>query len=391
MRKPAAGLALLAALFAGATLELGATPASADHPNTVCSYWAHGETSGDRAVHHVRADWMAGRSFRVTVTDLTLLAAASEAADAYAPLPLEPNLRLSTNTVAVGDGLAVSDISISQGVAVSQAADGTPGQIYSYRKLPHAPWEAASVNGGEILWLHDIDARSDEAGAQGRPSDLPSPTARAADAAGVLDFTVTVPESVSGEVWLLRGMSSTSTGGSLAASPEQWIPGATSTRTLPGCSVTVEAAVAPQQEPAPAERAPAERPPAKKPGKTRSADSDTRGAAKHGTDKRGAAKPGAANDDAADNKRRDSASEERGGSTQRESSAGSQTQPPPTGTNGSETSASEPAGDAVARSGGANSAPWLVAAGAAVAVGSAVGIASHARTHGRRDAPGTGR
>lgn len=382
MRKSAVGLAFLAALFAGSALPLGATPASAEHPNTVCSYWSE----GDGPAQHVQADWMAGRSFRVTITDLTLRAAEGAAGDAFVPLPLDPNMRLSTNTVTVGEGLEVSDVAISQGVTTDQPAAGSPSQIDNYRKLPHAPWEAASVSGGEILWLHDIDARSDGAGVQGRPSELASPAARAADAAGVLDFTVTVPEGASGEVWLLRGMSSTVTGGVLDADSEQWIPGATSTRTLPGCSVTVEAAVAPQQEPAPAERAPA-----KKPGKTRGADADTRGAAKHGTDKHGTEKQGAAYDDAAGNKRRDSASEDRGGNAQREPSVGSQTQPPPTGKNDSEASASESAGDAVARSGGANSAPWLVAAGGAVAVGVAVGIASLARARGRRDAPGTAR
>lgn len=367
MRKPVAGVALFAAVLAGATLPVGVAPAEAHHPNTVCSYWA----PGDGAAQHVRADWMAGRSFRVTITDLTLLAAESGAGDTYVPLPLEPNLRLSTNTVTLDDGLAVSDVSISQGVEVSPAADGSPEQIDSYRKLPHAPWEAASQNGSEILWLHDIDARSDEAGNQSRPSSLASPAARTADAAGVLDFTITVPDNAAGEVWLVRGMSSESTGGSLSTDPEQWIPGTPSTRTLPGCSVTVEAAVAPEQSQAPS----AKQAPAKQPDKTRGTGADTDSAAKDS----------AAKDKGAIPQRRSSRSEDHGGTSSNDPSAGPQPQPPTTGTDRHDPSAPDSSGEAVASSGGASAGAWLITAGAAVTLGAAVGIASLARARRRRD------
>lgn len=227
---------------------LGATPAHAAHPNTVCSHWGPDGVGS----HHVQVDWLAGRSFRVSIVDFTLRAATNGTGDAYVPLPLEPALRLSTSVVRTGAGLAVSDVSLSQAVALGPGtgAGGPYGQIDNYLGLPPAPWESATITDEGIEWLHDVDARSDADGVQTHPSDAATNAARAADSAGVLSFTVTVPDAAAGDIELVSGLTTTLTTGVLGVETETWSPGQVQAASVAGCSVTVEAV---GQEPEPAE------------------------------------------------------------------------------------------------------------------------------------------
>lgn len=237
MRHVVGVTAAVAAALVGTALHVCATAAHADHPNTICSFWGP-EGIGS---HHVQVDWLAGRSFRVTVADLAFGAEPNATGDAYVPLPLEPNLRLAANTVAVGAGLTVSDVVLSQGVALSGPPGASGTRIDSYLKLPAAPWETASASGEAVSWAQDVDARSDAAGTLTRPGDTLTTAARVAEAAGVLDFTVTIPDDVSGEVSLVRDITAAVTRGVLSVDTETWSAADTVTTVVPGCRVSVEA------------------------------------------------------------------------------------------------------------------------------------------------------
>ncbi|RKQ90003.1 hypothetical protein U746_1251 [Mycolicibacterium mucogenicum 261Sha1.1M5] len=261
MRKTFAGTIALAAaglMVSGGLVAASPAPAHADHPNTVCSFWG-----GEADSFHVRVDWLAGRSFRVAITDFTLVSQASPTGDAFVPLPLDPSLRVGANTVEVGEGLTVSDVTISQAVALEHAGATPTDPIANYLRIGAAPWESVEVSGQAISWVQDIDARSDERGVQLTPSAGGPPAELRAASAGVLDFTLTLPDTASGEVTLLSGLTSTHTDATFDDEAGTWAPNAPHTLTVPGCSVTVEA-VDPDATTREAPEPPAEAPPAKR-------------------------------------------------------------------------------------------------------------------------------
>ncbi len=238
MRKTFAGaitVAVVGLTAGGGLLAASPSPAHADHPGTVCSYWG-----GEADSFHVRVDWLAGRSFRVAITDFTLVSQPNPTGDAFVPLPLEPNLRVGTNTVELGDGLAVSDVSISQAVALEPAGTATDEPIANYLRLEPAPWERVDVGEHSITWLQDIDARSDERGSQVTPQAGGKAAELKAASAGVLDFTLTVPDAAAGEVVLFSGLTSSHTDATFNSGSGVWVPGAPHALTVAGCSVTVE-------------------------------------------------------------------------------------------------------------------------------------------------------
>lgn len=360
VRTAAAVAAALAATITGGVLTLGASPASAEHPNTVCSYWDH---TGDR---HVQVDWMAGRSFRVAITDLTMQAEVAEAGDAYLALPLDPDLRLSANTVRLGAHVTASDISSSQGVAAT-GLGGDGQRIDNYLRLPAAPWESATLTGPKIVWLHDVDARSDGNGVQTRPSEHASASERAADSAGVLDFTVTIPDDVDGDVSLFDEMNATRTAGVLSAETDAWTAGQPQTSTLPGCAVTVEAAVAPESPETPSDAgAPNASPP------------PTAKQNQPGEDPAAQARPGSSGENSLGDTRPPAHNPPR---------ASGEAPRADTGTRSSDgDSASRGGNRDVAAAGGENSAPWLIAAGTLAALGLAASLAAWLRARSRRAA-----
>ncbi|KUF06763.1 hypothetical protein [Leucobacter sp. G161] len=367
MRRTAIGAAAVAAAVVGSALPVGATAAQADHPNTVCSHWSPaGENS-----HHVQVDWMAGRSFRVSITDFTLHAAEREAGDSFVKLPLDPNLRLSTNTVSVGDGLTVSDVSISQGVAVGGAGDDH-APIDNYRKLPSAPWESATVSGSTITWLHDVDALSDADGTQIHPSDSPT-AARAADSAGVLDFTVTVPDSVGGDVPLIAGMTSEVTAGVLSTETTEWTPGQVLARAVQGCTVSVEPVGSPDEKPA---STPEDGDQGQQP---HSPNTPDRGSEKQSRDQEGQPKTPKPRTDPDPQDAREPTGP--GHTAPGNTSTRSPDDPAPTRGSGTSEAAD------VASTGGFNPTPWIVGAGATAALGIALAVAARRSTRAKRGQP----
>lgn len=366
MRRTAIGAAALTAAVVGSALPIGLSAAQANHPNTVCSHWS---TAGESS-HHVQVDWMAGRSFRVSITDLTLHAVESEAGDAFVQLPLDPSLRLGTNTVTVGEGLEISDVSISQGiVGGSGAGADAHSPIENYRKLPSAPWESASVSGSTIEWLHDVDALSHADGTQIHPSESPA-SARAADSAGVLDFTVTVPDSVGGEVPLIAAMTSDVTTGVLSAATEQWVPGQVLARVVEGCTVSVEPVGSPDPEPTPEPEVREREQPAS------SADKPNHNSAKKSREKAPQAQT----------------PEQRTGTDKPEPR-----EPSERGAKSPDTTSSSPSGEAVQRdgsggngsaavasTGGLSAAPWIAGAGALAALGLALTVAARRSARAKR-------
>lgn len=382
MRKTTIGTAALAAAVIGSALPAGVTSAHADHPNTVCSHWA---PEGD-ATHHVQVDWMAGRSFRVSITDFTLRAAEQEAGDSFIPLPLDPNLRLGTNTVSVGEGLSVSDVSLSQAVALGAGGRDShqTGEIESYLKLASAPWESATVTGDSIEWLHDLDARSDGDGAQHRPSETPTVDARRADSAGVLDFTVTVPGELGGEVALVRGMTSAFTAAVLSDAEGSWAPGQPQASTIPGCTVSMEPVASPVQEgggepvPDPAPETDSDD------DKQELRPSQTPG---NGATQRPGAKPPAAGEEPHDPK----APNEPTLPEHDAPDAPVPDRPEASSPDGGPAPGSETPnqGQDVARSGGFNATPWIVGAGGAAALGVALAVAARRSSRAKRGHSGS--
>lgn len=243
-------LSSAAVLAASAAISLGATAAQADVGDVVCEYWVEDE------MYNVRAEQTGERAYTIKIADFKVLAGENEDNSAYVPLPLDPDLRMSTNQVTFDDRLEVSGVSISQGILSGPADDVPYWTIDSYLGELPAPWESVSTGTDGITWLQDMDARSDENGVQAVPSDYPEffPGAKIDDAAGILEFTVTIPDEVEGEIALFGGMTAAYNGAIMNRDTEEWEFHESLTDTIPGCSVTVEAVTpdeTPDPEPAP--------------------------------------------------------------------------------------------------------------------------------------------
>lgn len=257
MLKKTASVVAASSLLALAGTALVSTSAVAAEPVEACSVWHQGD------IYNVAVQEVAERTYSVTITDFKNLASESSQSDSYIPLPLVPeDLRMSHNVVKLNPALVVSDIAISQSVVTGPNEDFSGPQIELYNRQGSAPWESVSLNGNEIVWAQDMDARSDENGVMVLPSDYPFPGLVVDDSAGVLDFTVTVPDDVSGEVSLFDSLSVNFMSSKISVIGEVWEPDQPLSSEYPGCTVTIEAATEkPEPKPEPEITRPAEKEP----------------------------------------------------------------------------------------------------------------------------------
>ncbi|MDI6023298.1 hypothetical protein QBL02_07040 [Leucobacter sp. UT-8R-CII-1-4] len=262
MLKKSATIIATGSLLALAGTAFVSTAAVAAEPVEACSVWHQGDT------YNVAVQEIAERTYSVTIADFKNLASESSHSDSYIPLPLTPvDLRMSHNVVKLNPALTVSHIAISQSVQTGPNEDFTGAQIEAYNRLSPAPWESVSLNGDEIVWAQDMDARSDENGVMVLPSDYPFAGLGFDDAAGVLEFTVTVPDDVDGEVSLFDGMSIDFTSSKISALDGVWEPDQPHSSAFPGCTVSIEPVpetkpeLKPEPKPEPGTTRPAEREP----------------------------------------------------------------------------------------------------------------------------------
>lgn len=220
------------------------TPAIAAVGDTVCNYW-HG---GD--VYNVKAIQIGEREYTVSITDMKLLAFENSIDDAYVRLPLDPDLRMSTNTVSIDPRLDVSAVAASQGIQSGPPDDGSSLDwgIEAYELFPLAPWESVETSATGITWLQDMDAFSNEAGTQPSPSSYPFPWLTLDKSAGVLQFNVSIPDNLGGEVFLFDSMSASFTSSILATDTNEVVADEDISDEVAGCSVTIEAIADPDDE-----------------------------------------------------------------------------------------------------------------------------------------------
>lgn len=237
-------LVLTAAVALGAS-PASAAPAPAADGDIVCDTWA----TGDK--YNVRVEKSADRAFTVHFTDMNFLSAESSNAstDSFVPLPLDPNLRTSSNTVKVNPALGLSAVSISQSVVTGPSDVAPYVAIEDFNELESAPWENVSTTGNTISWTQDMDARSDANGNQVKPGDFFLPFFAIDDSAGVLKFTVEVPEDISGDVQLFGGMNVDFTSAKIARPGDYWIEGDPVSLSVPGCTISIDAGEVPETEP----------------------------------------------------------------------------------------------------------------------------------------------
>lgn len=235
MSKKSVSLAAAAVTLAIGTAGLWTTAASAAEPEVVCEFWASGDT------YNVLTTKTSEREFRVAITDLKSLAGEHTSEDRFIPLPLDPNLRMSSNVVTVNPRLAVSNATISQSIVTGPSEDAPFVAIESFNRLPSAPWESVELDGNKIFWEQDMDARSDEEGVQVLPSTYFFPGLAIDDAAGVLEFTVTIPDDVEGEVYLFDDMTADFMSSKIEPISGVWTPDQPLSQTVPGCKITIEA------------------------------------------------------------------------------------------------------------------------------------------------------
>lgn len=246
MLKKSASIIAASSLLALVGTALASTAAVAAEPVEACSVWHQGDT------YNVSVQKTAERTYSVTITDFMNYASPSSTDNSYVPLPLEPvDLRLSHNMVKLNPALSVSDISISQSVETGPAAEDPGHTIVAYKGLAPAPWENASLNGNEIVWAQDMDARTDENHNMVRPDDYSFPMHVVDDSAGVLEFTVTVPDDISGEVSLFDGMSVNYMSAKITVPGDVWEADIPQVSEFPGCAVTIDAVPETKPEPKP--------------------------------------------------------------------------------------------------------------------------------------------
>lgn len=246
MFRKSASIIAAGSLLALAGTTLASTSAVAAEAVEACSVWYQGD------LYNVAVQETAERTFSVKIADLKSLASESSTSDSYIPLPLTPvDLRMSHNVVKLNPALTVSDIAISQSVLTGPNEDFSGPQIEAYNQLGSAPWESVSLNGNEIVWEQDMDARSDQNGVMVLPSDYSFPGLAYDDSAGVLEFTVTVPDDISGEVSLFDGMSVNFMSSKISAIEGVWEPAQPHASEFPGCTVTIDAVPEPKPEPKP--------------------------------------------------------------------------------------------------------------------------------------------
>lgn len=222
-----------------------AQAAQAAQNDVICHKW--GSSNGNFFVH---ATDLGERNYRVTITDLTMAAYVDPDTDSYIPLPVE--LQYAMNQVQLNPTLGVSSIEISQRVIAEETTEFDQGlEITGYERLPSAPGESAEENSNGITWTQDIDGYRDADGVQSLPSDFPFFAAQLASA-GVLEFTVTVPADLSGEVLLFDELQSSFLSSVLNTNTNEITAGPPITTTVPGCSVTLaEVVVPPEPKPEP--------------------------------------------------------------------------------------------------------------------------------------------
>lgn len=226
-------LSLAAAVSLGAS-PVNALPSEVPAP-VVCNVWKSD-------VYNVNVAQTAERTFTVNITDLKLVASESAKGDYFVQLPLSPvDVRRSTNVVNVNPDLNLSGVQISQSIISGPSAEAPFMAIDEYLGNAVAPWENVVSAGNAITWMQDMDARSDAAGVQVKPSDFFMPMLAIDDSAGVLQFTVTVPNSISGEVELFNGMTVNFMSARVAVGAEVWEPVEEMSQVIPGCTISIEA------------------------------------------------------------------------------------------------------------------------------------------------------
>lgn len=244
MRKTTIGASVVATALVGASALLSSTAANAAVGDTVCNY---STDLNDHVLVTQVGEW----SYRVSITDFRMGAGMALAGDRYVPLPTEPiNLRTSENRVAFNPAFTVSDLAISQSVESGPSDDGSGVVVNNYLLNAPSPEESVSITGNEIIWMQDIDAYTDANGVQVTPDELPF-FALLDPSAGVLQFTVTIPEGTEGEVLLFDGMSATYMGTKTLSQSDVWEADVEHTALTDGCQITLESTVTPDPDPDP--------------------------------------------------------------------------------------------------------------------------------------------
>lgn len=229
--------------MAGGGLAASAgTAANAAAGDVVCDLYANG-------VRNFQVTQVDERNFQVTYVDTrTSFAENGPEGERDEFLPLPEDLRTGTNVIVLGSHATASAPVLSQSIVMGPADEGSDSD-WKVEELLHnapAPWENVRLEGGRMTWTHDVGVRfeptADGGFEQKRPSDFPFPTFIEPDAASVLEFTVTFPDDISGEVTLVESLSNSytsTTWGGPSGDDFVWGAGPVITHENPGCSVTL--------------------------------------------------------------------------------------------------------------------------------------------------------